>query len=299
MLYLRTVMASRRSLVLFVIFWDLLCGYMCQCSQLGQRNRTQETVHAEVGGLVRLPCELQSQGNVTFMYMQRVNPPAFVNGFHHKRASEPHEMFSNRSAVPLSLAWVELWDVRVSDEGKYECILMDETPDIKKKTLYLKVTAKFSAAVVKANCSSDNVGGCGCTVTCTSSGGYPCTSVKWTFQPQVADAQWMEVNNSCLQDEVTRLYTSSSSIFINSSQPLKITCTVGGVVSQLQEVCNSSGHDFHDWMVLIASMVAASLFILVIIILMSKRKTCPATEPPDLEEDIEQIAPNTQLMELK
>lgn len=37
---------------------------------------------------------------------------------------------------------MELWDVRVTDEGVYECILKDESKKTKTLTLYLKVTGK-------------------------------------------------------------------------------------------------------------------------------------------------------------
>ncbi|XP_064157952.1 CD276 antigen isoform X1 [Anguilla rostrata] len=295
MLYLITDMACRLSLMVFVTFPCLLC--MCQYS-LQLRNKTREEVHAEVGGRVRLPCKHQIKGNVTFMYLQRKAPSRFVNGYHHNRGVNPHEVFANRTAVDRSLAWVELWNVRVNDEGVYESVLMDED-GTKTLTLYLRVTANYSAPVMTVSHSNETVSGRGYVVTCSSSGGYPNASVKWAFQPNVAGTQWVEVNESSVQNQVTMLYAVSRSILVNCSQPLKIRCTVGGAVSQQEEVCSTSRPVVYDGVVIIASVAAAILFIIVIVILVKKKKASPSTDTSDVEAGIEQTGPNTHLMELK
>lgn len=234
-----------------------------------------------------------------FMYLQRKDPPLFVNGYHYKERLNLNEVFANRTAVDRSLAWVELWNVRVKDEGVYESILMDESEKTKKLTLYLRVTANYSAPVMTVSHSNETVSGRGYVVTCSSSGGYPNASVKWAFQPHVAGAQWVEVNESSVQDQVTMLYAVSRSILVNCSQPLKIRCTVGGAVSQQEEVCSTSRPVVYDGVVIIASVAAAILFIFVIVILAKKKKAPPSTDTSDVEAGIEQTGPNTHLMELK
>lgn len=107
---------------------------------------------------------------------------------------------------------------------------------------FLPFTANYSTPVVTVVHCNESEGGKNCMVTCSSSGGYPNKSVTWTFQPQVAGNQWEEVKSSSVLNKVTKLYTVSGRIFINCSQPLKITCTVGGVVSEQEEVCEYWAH---------------------------------------------------------
>ncbi|XP_061072759.1 butyrophilin subfamily 1 member A1 isoform X2 [Conger conger] len=227
--------------------------------------------------------------------MQRTHPLAFVNGYHHRNDVKQNKMFINRTVLGPSMAWVDLLDVRVNDEGVYHCVLVDGTTITKTLTLYLKVRANYSAPVVTVTHSNKSVCGGSCLVTCSSSGGYPNTNVTWTFQPQTAGTQGMELSRISEQNNVTGLYTVSSSIFINCSQLLNITCTVGGVVSQQEEICNISANDSFDWVVITATAVTATMFTLVLVILVKRLKACPTTDPPDEETGIEGISPGTPL----
>ncbi|KAJ8368071.1 hypothetical protein SKAU_G00080990 [Synaphobranchus kaupii] len=274
-----------------VTYCSLLCGFMCQNSPLQPNNTTQEEVQAEVGGHVRLPSRHRIQGKVTFMYMQKSSSSIFVNGHYDEKHVQPDETFRNRTKVDPHRppAWVDLWDVRVTDEGAYDCILRDEAKQTKMLTLYLKVTANYSAPAVTVSYSNESDGGRGLEVTCSSSGGYPNVRVEWIFQPQAAGAHWTETNESSVQDPITMLYTVSTSIFINCSQPLKIRCTVGGAVSQQEEVCNTSGPVPDDRMVITAAVITAILFILVMIIMVKKEKACPTIDTPDVEAGADQF----------
>ncbi|KAJ8410831.1 hypothetical protein AAFF_G00187880 [Aldrovandia affinis] len=272
----------------------MLSRFVCQASRPQLGNKTQEEVHAEVGGHVRLPCNHQVQGRLELMYMQKTltkSHPALVNGYHAKNIS-PHAMFKGRTTVDPNCTWVDLSDVRVKDEGKYECIIrIHDAKEVKTLILNLKVTANYSDPVVTVTHSNGSDSSRGCLVTCSSSGGYPNARVEFNSLPKMNRTHWMEENESSVQNPVTALYAVSRSVYINCSRPLKLSCTVGGAMSQQLEICNTEHHPgpYHfDAIIITASVLTAILFILVLAIMVKKRKSVTVTGTPGVEAGTDQ-----------
>ncbi|XP_036392591.1 T-lymphocyte activation antigen CD86 [Megalops cyprinoides] len=258
----------------------LLCVLVCLATllQLG----TLEEVKAQVGGYVRLPCYHNASMPIIFMYIQKTTPEVFINGYHFEKAIVPHLKYVNRTAVDHRTGWMDLWDVSVTDEGEYQCIFMEKTKESKTLTFQLTVTANYSEPVMTVTPEDrDDYGGC--LITCSSSGGYPNRSLEWTLQPEVAAAQWMVLNRSSVQDPVTMLYNVSWTMHINSSQSLSVSCSVGGAVTQLQEICNNNRppeSDHPDMTVVVASLVMAILLIIGFIFIIRMHKSSPAADSP-------------------
>lgn len=73
-----------------------------------------------------------------------------------------------------------------------------------------------------------------CIVTCSSYGGYPQTEMKMVLVPNVPEAT---VTEQIMENPDTRLFNVSSTITLNFSQPLSVTCMAGNHSSVLQNVC--------------------------------------------------------------
>ncbi|KAI1893943.1 hypothetical protein AGOR_G00128850 [Albula goreensis] len=204
-----------------------ILGVKCQDNGSTQKNATT-LVQAEFGRSVVLPCNHQAQGRIRFMYMQtRIKPPAVVAGFHKQGMKNIDAKFKNRTKLGPNGTWVELSNVTINDKGDYECIIQTETEteNTRQFTINLDVTARYSVPVLTAATSNESAGDRVSVVSCSSSGGYPEESIVWTLPPS---SQWAEVNQSSMQNPVTKLFNVSSTIIIiNCSYPFKLSCRLG------------------------------------------------------------------------
>ncbi|XP_066555382.1 T-lymphocyte activation antigen CD80 [Amia ocellicauda] len=202
-------------------------------------------IRGYVGQHVQLPCHNQSPNSeFTFLYLQKIdnnNNVIFVNGIHKSNSVENsiHTMFKNRTMVNETNKTVDLWDLRTSDEGKYECIINYNFT--KTSHINLKIMSNYSqpkVVVVRNNSGRSSDTSCTVKIHCFSSGGYPQKMVKWNFTKELnISLRITEVNKSAEQDPGNGLFNISSTIFVNSSGAFNVSCSVGEETSKEIEVC--------------------------------------------------------------
>nr|XP_006628178.2 PREDICTED: T-lymphocyte activation antigen CD86-like isoform X2 [Lepisosteus oculatus] len=198
---------------------------------------------AYVGGNIDLPCTSQKNGSeIKFLYMQKYanEDPLFVNGIHKERSTKEQisPVFRNRTSLNEFSKTVNLWDIRITDEGMYDCIIM-YYPDVQVSSkFWLTVLVNYSTPVltVPMNSSGNSTGaGCLIEITCSSSGGYPQKNIKWNLHGNESSLE--KVNESIREDPVTRLFNISSTISVNASGPINVSCSVGEETSPEYEAC--------------------------------------------------------------
>uniref|UniRef100_A0A3B3TCU6 Ig-like domain-containing protein n=1 Tax=Paramormyrops kingsleyae TaxID=1676925 RepID=A0A3B3TCU6_9TELE len=179
-------------------------------------------IHKEVGGTATFTCPSDGRGDPEFVYLQKeVGKPSdmiFVNGFHAQKPVEMPAIYKNRSHVDSNSRQVILWDLSPADEGLYVCVCT-QAP-------YLSLpTANYSQPQLM-----EIHNGSTCNVTCSSNGGYPQSEMEMVLVPNVPGAT---VTKQIMEDPVTGLFSVSSTITLNVSQPLSVTCIVGNLSSVL------------------------------------------------------------------
>ncbi|KAK0150433.1 Butyrophilin-like protein 2 [Merluccius polli] len=215
---------------------------------------TDYTVTGVVKGSVKFICDSDKQRELKYLSFQGSNDfeIVFLNGWHSSKPikhTRPETTSVNHTERTISM-----WDLKVSDEGKYKCIisyLKDSSDGTTEHTIInLKMTANHSApTITHRNC--EKVGEGYCTLTCTAIGVFPVSKIAWDV-PLVLEQRWTEVNHSdtVVQDINTLLYNISSTA--NFSCPAELqqntSCSVGGVSSVKTPVCQQH-NGFTDYTV--------------------------------------------------
>ncbi|KAM3615362.1 uncharacterized protein V6R79_000932 [Siganus canaliculatus] len=182
----------------------------------------------EVGGNVTFHCRSAKDRTVKFLYFQKGD--IFVNGYH---ATKEVNNTWNNTRVDRNASTVHMENLNISHAGDYQCYILYTDSGITVDTsLHLDVTGTYSKPEVKVNCSGTS----SCKVTCVSHGGYPGTDVIWN-DPGNPMRNFTNTTNSRMSDPRTKLVNSSSTASFSCTKgELKLTCSVGGITSDMFSV---------------------------------------------------------------
>uniref|UniRef100_A0A4W5K8C9 Immunoglobulin domain-containing protein n=1 Tax=Hucho hucho TaxID=62062 RepID=A0A4W5K8C9_9TELE len=253
-------MYARRLLQRCVVFFLISVHFI--------QSKDVTMVIGEVGGAVTLPCTSDLQRLPIHLYVQRLDPVEFINGYHQtKDLPSPHPEYANRTHVDHLQGTMKLWSIRPSDEGLYECHIRYPTKN-NQENIQLNVTANYSIPNITVACDNGR-----CLVTCSSDNGYPRRDVEWNLNPPLNQSHWRVVNSSGGTDLVSTLFSVFSSISVNcSSGPrLNLSCAVGGALSQEHTVCRPPDTSVVS-VVSAVSVIAAVLLSFLVLVFSSKKK---------------------------
>ncbi|XP_029301517.1 T-lymphocyte activation antigen CD80-like [Cottoperca gobio] len=187
-------------------------------------------LRGEVGGNVTFLCPDDEESRLLSLYFQRGT--TFVNGYYD---SKNISQFWENTRVDHNNRTMHMYNLNVSHDGAYECIIRYSNTKLVERPIYLSVTARYSKpAHTLIYC--DEHCPISCRVTCFSHGGYPSTKVKWDLP---GSQMWKVENSSEKSDPDTMLFNSSSTAYFNCSNgELKsLSCSVGDVRSDMFSVC--------------------------------------------------------------
>ncbi|XP_061638143.1 CD276 antigen isoform X3 [Phyllopteryx taeniolatus] len=157
----------------------------------------------------------------------------FVNGFHTLKKIRK-EKWENTS-VENNSATVQMVKLKASHSGEYQCYIQYKgEPNVSNTIIHLSVTANFSKPTVITSCHANR-----CLLTCSSHGGYPRSELMWKVIGNSSGPMWTVLNVSEESDPNTMLYNTSSTVSFNCSygEEMLISCSMGGVTSELLFVC--------------------------------------------------------------
>ncbi|XP_072557617.1 uncharacterized protein [Paramormyrops kingsleyae] len=108
-----------------------------------------------------------------------------------------------------------------------------------------------------------------CNVTCSSNGGYPQSEMEMVLVPNVPGAT---VTKQIMEDPVTGLFSVSSTITLNVSQPLSVTCIVGNLSSVLNvhQIIDPPQPD--SIIIIVACVLVSVLFIVALAVVLQRRR---------------------------
>ncbi|XP_034024634.1 CD276 antigen-like [Thalassophryne amazonica] len=194
----------------------------------------------EVGGKLTLYCSSNKHKEIKLFYLQRNSGQhnvEFVNGFYENRN------ISNTwpgTTLDRNNTSVHFHNLKVSNNGNYQCIIVYKDEGKSEETHRVFVTAPYSKPTVSVNCSDESHSYI-CMVTCSSHGGYPATKVTWNISVPVnhSGEAWKVFSSSEVSDPNSKLVNSSSTAHFNCSNrvPQSFGCSVGIVISDTFTVC--------------------------------------------------------------
>ncbi|XP_060091262.1 T-lymphocyte activation antigen CD80 [Heteronotia binoei] len=180
-------------------------------------------VKAKVGEVATLPCDndihLDNPLKHYDVYWQKdVGSDktdqvviAYWKGKEEKK--DPH--FSNRTTMDQQNFTLWISSVKVSDEGKYKCIILHH----KCTELYLSVVADFNKPVIHAHLPA-----CGSTLlklTCSSHGGYPEPTMSGLLNNN--KVEWIPIST---YDNQTERFNITSKLQLNVTEDIYFLCSV-------------------------------------------------------------------------
>ncbi|CAM4549133.1 unnamed protein product [Leuciscus chuanchicus] len=231
-------------------------------------------ITAVLGHTATFKCPNQESGIVTRLYIQRHDK--FINGFDLNRKLDhliPPE-YQNRTKVNQTALSMEMTDVTFPDEGLYKCIIYYGNPIPSKPfpEIYLKVTAKYSVPTIEKQCSErkngDGAAGKSCQLSCSSTGGYPQSAVKWAeLNPSLMSV----VHNESSEDPISKTWTINQTITYNCDHPINVSCAVDDAVSPTITICEAESFSVRVIIAIVLVLVFVMLLLLVLVVLCCRR----------------------------
>ncbi|KAL6471909.1 hypothetical protein MHYP_G00205590 [Metynnis hypsauchen] len=247
-----------------------------------------QEVRGTVGGAVRLKCNISASLPVKGVYFQKKNLSGsyeiLVNGFYTSSVEGfLLNEYRNRTRVNRTERSLDLWNLKVSDEGHYKCFFMPQDTLKDYDTIFhLTITANYSVPTVTVQeCSDRGEGALSCELGCSSSGGYPLTKMNWTVSGGSNEAHLQEGSNKSMADKHSGVWNISQTIRLNCTQPTNVSCSVGGAVSPPLSICIHSPPE-PMFKVIIASVM---LFVFIFILLSVLIRWRPCRRPQRSVED--------------
>ncbi|XP_061538706.1 uncharacterized protein LOC133405601 isoform X3 [Phycodurus eques] len=189
------------------ILWRLLTVIFTVNLPLApQESFAQIQLRGEVGENVTIHCPVDRHKTITFFYFQKGQE--FVNGFHTLKKIQKAKW--ENTSVENDSATVQMVKLKASH------------------------SANFSKPTVITSCHANR-----CLLTCSSHGGYPRSELMWKVIGNSSGPMWTVLNVSEESDPNTMLYNTSSTVSFNCSygEEMLISCSMGGVTSELLFVC--------------------------------------------------------------
>ncbi|XP_051965887.1 T-lymphocyte activation antigen CD80-like isoform X2 [Xyrauchen texanus] len=240
----------------------------------------ERTFYAVLGQSVTLRCP----GNLSvpilrlYLQMQRGQKDYFINGFARDK-SLPVTEYLNRTEVNEMDLSITMSNISFSDEGPYTCIVFYTEGSKEVHLISLNVTATYSVPNVTADCIHGQVTrGKKCQLSCSSTGGYPESEVKWP-------GLHLHLNESdnkttSLQDPHSKTWTINQNVTYYCDQPTNVSCSIGHAVSHTITICQADSFPLRV-NVAIAFVVTFVLFLILVLVLMKCHHRRPRPNPED------------------
>ncbi|XP_042313080.1 T-lymphocyte activation antigen CD80-like [Sceloporus undulatus] len=211
--------------ILMVILW--LSLFVLQSDTSGKMM----TVTAKVGDEAKLPCNSRIRPEDIhlpshFIYWQKQvgneDPDRVVISY--AQGTEEHDRkhahYGNRTKMNEKNFTLSISSVKVSDEGKYWCVILKNG---KKGDgfINLSVVAHFSKPAIYAETPPNTCGPTQLTLNCSSYGGYP--APKMLVSINNVTVEW---NYTVTFDNQTELYNVTGQMQINMTEDIFVQCLV-------------------------------------------------------------------------
>ncbi|XP_062872591.1 T-lymphocyte activation antigen CD86 [Trichomycterus rosablanca] len=206
-------------------------------------------VHGIVGESVHLQCIVSDSRSITRVYFQKEGEKEaiFLNGFERSPVSDSVKAYVkdyvNRTVVDRTRMSMELLHISLADEGVYTCVAFYEPkPHVvlhNDTVIHLNVTANYSVPEISIDRCSDGPTPQSskiCVFSCSSSGGFPLKNINWFVSEHKNSLLRENGDGVNVRDPVSGVWNVSQSVTLNCSQPVNISCSVGGAVSELLHV---------------------------------------------------------------
>ncbi|XP_056098941.1 butyrophilin subfamily 1 member A1 isoform X2 [Rhinichthys klamathensis goyatoka] len=252
-------------------------------------------ITAVLGHTATFKCPWDSSFSATRLYIQRVvnggSSEIFINGFDSNKKSEMQlyssPKYLNRTKVNRTDLSMEMTDVSVSDEGLYKCYIFYgkvENPTVSKPIpeIYLKVTAKYSVPTIEKECTERKSGDAGksCQLSCSSTGGYPQSAVKWA---ELNLSLISVIHNESSEDLSSKTWTVNQTITYNCDHPTNVSCAVDDAVSPTITICETESFSVKVIAAIVFVLVFVPLLLLVLLVMKHCYQRCRTEDQGDPE----------------
>ncbi|XP_026799346.1 T-lymphocyte activation antigen CD80 isoform X3 [Pangasianodon hypophthalmus] len=243
-------------------------------------------VQGFVGGSAHLFCVLERTYDVLkkvnglyFQKTARDGTETFINGFYTREVKVLPE-YKNRTIINKEDLSMEMSELSLADEGEYTCIPFVSGEPRNQTKFHLTVTANYSVPIITVQGCGSGPASHNCVIECSSSGGFPLSNVTWSaVGNEMSSLLRDEGEPVFMQDNRSHLWNVSHTVTLNCSQELKITCSVGGVMSPAVTVClPARTRDMIVPIIACAVLLLVSIAISVIVICTRCRRTQTSAE---------------------
>uniref|UniRef100_A0A4W4H8U2 Immunoglobulin V-set domain-containing protein n=1 Tax=Electrophorus electricus TaxID=8005 RepID=A0A4W4H8U2_ELEEL len=201
--------------------------FMCPCRLCPGDVNPVVNLTGVVEGSVRLHCLFSKNETIVRIYFQKKvenEEQIFIIGYDSKKPLEVPEKYRNRCSMDKQAATMELSQLTLADEGVYFCITFSYTQNAL-FVIFCYTIPGFSGSLPS------------CTVTCSSSGGYPWSNVGWAVDGGNPGDVLRVAGNTSEQDPHSHLWNVSQNATLNCTRPVNVTCVVGGSISSPITLC--------------------------------------------------------------
>ncbi|XP_054830399.1 T-lymphocyte activation antigen CD80 [Eublepharis macularius] len=185
------------------------------------------TVKAKVGEVAALPCKhnihLDNPLKYYNVYWQKVigydKRDHVALSYWQGKEDTKHPDYQNRTKMDQQNFTLWISPVKVSDEGKYKCIILSNSTDF--SALNLSVVADFSKPVIHAEIPPNACGSTLLTLRCSSHGGYPKANMSGLLNNETVE--WIPI---FIPDNQTELFNITSNLQQNLTGDILFQCSV-------------------------------------------------------------------------
>lgn len=265
---------------------SLLLGILVLLAARNGDGNAVKNFTGVLGQNITLQCPRTKTIRVTRLYIQKEDKAKteFINGFDIERPLTVGHQYKGRTSVNQKDLSMEMTNLSFSDEGFYKCIVFYSPTNREEFTLHLKVTAEYNVPnLTVEKCDEHNpvTGEKRCTLTCSSTGGYPQSKVTW---PELNLSLISYVHNNSFQDPTSKTWSITQTISYPCNKPTNISCSVDTSVSNIVSICVNGPDD--EKFPLDAAVISAIVVVLLIIFILLavyiiKRWRARRRLPPD------------------
>lgn len=246
-----------------------------------------KNISAVLGHSVTFRCTWKRSIPVYRLYIQRPGPEVqFINGFDDKELQVSSE-YKDRTKVNKAELSMEMRNIKISDEGKYECVVfysktVVNNPEISK--INLKVTAEFGTPELKSECSENDGAkkGRSCQLSCAAVGGYPLSDVGWAGLNQ---SRIRVLQNETAENSTSKTWSVNQTINYTCEHPINVSCDIGGSDSHTITICETESFPLKVIAAIVLVLVFVMLLILAFFMMLFCRRQAPQPYRADLQVD--------------
>ncbi|XP_056330036.1 CD276 antigen homolog [Danio aesculapii] len=236
-------------------------------------NNKQKNISAVLGRSVTFRCTWNLSIPVYRLYIQKFGlQPLFINGFDTDKELEVSSEYRDRTEVNKAELSMEMRNIKLSDEGLYECVVFVSTSSRDISKIYLKITAEFTTPELKSECSESDGAkkGRSCQLSCSSEGGYPVSDVMWSGLNQ---SRIRVLQNETAENSTSKTWSVKQTINYTCEHPINVSCDIGGSDSLTITICEAESFPLKVIVAIVFVLVFVTLLIIVCIMLFCRRRT--------------------------